>query len=60
LFVISQNPSPFSSLKKHIAKTPQDNNFKAMNHLFNSNFSGSGGIINDETKKDQKNIAQPE
>ena len=31
-----------------------------MNHLFNSNFSGSIGIINDETKKDQKNIAQPE
>lgn len=28
-FVISQNPSPFSSLKKQVAKTPQDNAIKS-------------------------------
>lgn len=54
--MISQNPSPFSSLKKQIAKTPQDNNFKAINHLFNSNYSGSGGVIVDDTKQEQPNF----
>jgi len=41
-FVISNNHSPFSSLRKQQAKTPQDNAIKSKNHLFNSNYSGSG------------------
>lgn len=68
-FVISNNHSPFSSLRKQQAKTPQDNAIKGKNHLFNSNFSGSGdrqdenvlfeGVINRESndgKSEEKAI----